>query len=104
MSQTMQIIASCKTKFAIRSGGHNFNVNFSNVDSAGVLIDTVNLNQTSLAQDKATVDVGPGARWQAVFDALDNTGVSVSGARNGLPGVGGSLLGGMPKLRKVHPN
>ena len=48
--------------FAVKSGGHNPNVCFSNVDG-GVLISMSKLASTTLSNDKETADIGPGARW-----------------------------------------
>ena len=98
----MQVVSSCKARFAVRSGGHNFNVNFSNVDNTGVLIDLANINGTKIADDKSTIDVSAGTRWEEVYAALNGTGVSVNGARNGLPGAGGSLLGGLSHQYLLH--
>ncbi|KAF4625739.1 hypothetical protein G7Y89_g12424 [Cudoniella acicularis] len=79
--------------FAVKSGGHNPNVGFSSVDG-GVLISMSNLSSTVLSQDQTTVDIGPGARWVEVAEALDSSGVTVVSGRLGDVGVGGLTLGG----------
>jgi len=44
--------------------------------------------------EQDTVDVGPGATWQMVYEALEPFNVSVVGGRAGNVGVGGLTLGG----------
>ncbi len=55
----------------------------------------------TIALDTASniVSVGPGARWQSVYDALEPYGITVQGGRNGNVGVGGFLTGGNNSLR-----
>ena len=68
--------------FAIKSGGHNPNVGYSSVDG-GVLISMSNLSSTVLGPDGTTVDIGPGARWIDVAEALDSSEVAVVSGRLG---------------------
>ncbi|KUJ08661.1 FAD-binding domain-containing protein [Mollisia scopiformis] len=79
--------------FAVKSGGHNPNVGYSSVEG-GVLISMSNLSSTVLSEDTTTADIGPGARWVQVAEALDGTGVTVVSGRLGDVGVGGLTLGG----------
>ena len=44
--------------------------------------------------DNGTVDVGPGLRWDNVYNALNGTGVNVVGGRVSGVGVAGFALGG----------
>lgn len=90
----MTIITSTQAKFSVRSGGHDFNVNHSDIGSTGVLIDMVHLNSISLSADKSNVTIGTGAQWGAVYQALNGTGVSVNGGKSPNPGIGGQTLGG----------
>ena len=94
MSRLLAIINFTQSRFSIRSGGHDFNVNHSSVGSTGLVIDTIHLNQITLAADKKTVTLGVGAQWGDVYKALNGSGVSVNGARSPNPGVGGQTLGG----------
>ncbi|KAG9254766.1 uncharacterized protein F5Z01DRAFT_654794 [Emericellopsis atlantica] len=80
-------------RFAIKSGGHNPNVEWSSVDE-GPLISTEKLDQVILDEESGIVRIGPGLRWDAVADALDGSGWSVVGGRIGNVGVGGYMLGG----------
>lgn len=41
------------------------------------------------------VGAGAGAVWADVYRELDPRNMSATGTRNGLPGVTGSILGGM---------
>ncbi|KAH4090377.1 hypothetical protein HBH46_190940 [Parastagonospora nodorum] len=52
------------------------------------------MDSVQLDQSAGIVSVGPGARWQKVYDALDPYQLSFQGGRNGKVGVAGFLLGG----------
>lgn len=97
--------------FAIRSGGHNTNLGkyandlilflhtyvqagFADIED-GITIDLSNMNAVRLSESIDTVSIGPGARWQSVYNYLDPYGLSVQGGRNGDVGVGGFLIGGI---------
>lgn len=94
VARIMTIISSTRARFSVRSGGHDFNINHSDVNSTGILIDMTNLNNITLSIDKSNVTVGTGAQWGTVYKALNGTGVSVNGGKNASPGVGGQTLGG----------
>ncbi|EAT81770.1 hypothetical protein SNOG_10376 [Parastagonospora nodorum SN15] len=51
------------------------------------------MDSVQLDQSAGIVSVGPGARWQKVYDALDPYQLSFQGGRNGKVGVAGFLLG-----------
>jgi FAD/FMN-containing dehydrogenase len=89
----LKIVTSLKSKFAVRSGGHNPNPGFSSIDS-GVLIDTASIDSIVLSQDKSTASLGPGATWDQVYDTLQKQELAVAGGRVKDIGVGGLLLGG----------
>jgi FAD/FMN-containing dehydrogenase len=80
-------------KFAIKSGGHNPNQNFSSV-AGGLLINLKSLNEITYDPASSTARVGPGNRWTAVVEALEPYNVTVVGGRIGHVGVGGYLVGG----------
>jgi FAD/FMN-containing dehydrogenase len=83
VSQIVSILQnSTGVTFAVKSGGHSPNVGFSSVDG-GVLISMSNLSSTVLSQDQTTADIGPGARWVEVAEALDSSGVTVVSGRLG---------------------
>lgn len=66
---------------------------FADVED-GITIDLSAMNTVRLKRSVNVVSVGPGARWQSVYNALDPHKISVQGGRNGVVGVGGFLLGG----------
>ncbi|KAI0409330.1 FAD-binding domain-containing protein [Xylaria palmicola] len=93
VARVMSIITSTQAPFSIRSGGHDFNKNHSTVED-GLIIDLVNFDGISLSSDKASITVGVGVRWGAVYQALNGTGVSVNGARSPDPAIGGQTISG----------
>jgi hypothetical protein len=66
--------------FAVKIGGHNQNVGFSSVKD-GVLISLSRMNYIDISTDLCAVEIGPGARWGQVQDALDPTNLTVIGVR-----------------------
>ncbi|KAJ5159293.1 FAD-binding type 2 [Penicillium coprophilum] len=94
VSRLLQILGILKTKFAIRSGGHNINPGFSSIGHDGVLIALEKLNTISISEDRGTVTVGPGNRWESVYRYLQPYNVTVLGGREAVVGVGGYILGG----------
>lgn len=97
LSTTMKVVTALMTKFAVRSGGHKDSPGFSSIGSDGVLISLQNLNQLQMSADKKIATVGPGNRWDEVYDFAAKYGVSVVGGRQPTVGVGGFLLGGKNK-------
>ncbi|KAF7551940.1 hypothetical protein G7Z17_g4659 [Cylindrodendrum hubeiense] len=93
VASILKIIGDNDERFAVKSGGHNPNDNFSSI-AGGPLISTKNLNQVLLDPKTGQVRVGSGNRWDEVADELDGTGWTVVGGRVGNVGVGGYLLGG----------
>ncbi|KAL9623351.1 MAG: hypothetical protein Q9204_007961, partial [Flavoplaca sp. TL-2023a] len=83
-------IASCT--FAIRGAGYTLWVGSANIDG-GVTIDMTAISTVSLIRAKIVVSVGAGARWSAVYQALDAVGVGVAGGRVANAGVGGLVTG-----------
>ncbi|KAI1466907.1 FAD-binding domain-containing protein [Daldinia caldariorum] len=94
VSTAIKILSEAGTKFAIRSGGHNYISGFASIDEEGVLVSLSSLNSTELSEDKKTAKIGPGSRWQAVYETLVPEGLVVVGGRVGSVGVGGLMLGG----------
>lgn len=52
------------------------------------------MNQTTYDVDTTIASVQPGARWGAVYKALEPSGVAVAGGRADVVGVGGFITGG----------
>ena len=58
-----------------------------------------NLQKVTISQDRATVEVGPGAKWKEVMAELNKYGRCAVGGRNDDVGVGGYVvLGGLSYL------
>lgn len=103
VSNIIRILVAGSHPFALRSGGHGTSLGASNIEK-GITLDIGLLNWTkvvdhSLSDNEgedfdALVDIGPGARWQDVYAALDGHDLMVAGGREGPVGVGGLLLGG----------
>lgn len=93
VSKAMQIVTFTGAKFSTRSGGHNPNPGWAS-NNGGVLIELVNVNEFTLSSDGSYVSVGPGNRWQRVYEDLSKANKSVVGGRITDVGVGGYLLGG----------
>lgn len=66
---------------------------YANIDG-GILVGLTDLNQIKLSSDKSYVSVGPGRRWEEVYDFLEPYGLVALGGREGIVGVPGLLLGG----------
>ncbi|KAF2721408.1 FAD binding domain-containing protein [Polychaeton citri CBS 116435] len=77
---------------AVRSGGHGSDD--SNNIAIGVTIDLSQLNATTYDAATNIASIGTGARWLDVYVELEKYGVSVTGGRQGIVGVGGFVLGG----------
>lgn len=82
-----------KFEFAVRGGGQNPLPKCANIEKPGVTLDLAHLNEVNVKE--GFVGVGAGARWGKVFDALDGTGLGVSGNRSSKAGIGGLALQGM---------
>lgn len=81
-----------KFAFAIRGGGQNPLPYCANIEKPGVTLDLALLNAVTVKDGSVTI--GAGARWGAVYDALDGTGMGVSGSRSSKGGIGGLALQG----------
>ncbi|KAI0107055.1 hypothetical protein GGR51DRAFT_517226 [Nemania sp. FL0031] len=102
VAEVLQVVKKTGTKFAIRSGGHNFNPGFSSVEGYGIVIDLQDLNSLEFLDD-GTLRAGAGNTWGAVFSFLDERGLSAIGGRQNNVGISGYLLGGgMPAFPNLH--
>jgi len=79
--------------FAVRGGGHSPNSGAASING-GVLIDLSLFNQVTPSEDRLSVNVGGGAKWDDVSKILDEKGLAVVGGRDSHVGVGGLILGG----------
>jgi hypothetical protein len=78
---------------AIRGAGQQPLPGCANVDN-GFTLDLALLDDITLTQDKSVVQIGAGARWGPVYKKLDALGLSVTGSRSAMGGVGGLALAG----------
>ncbi|KAI0043441.1 FAD-binding domain-containing protein [Auriscalpium vulgare] len=92
VSKILQIIASTKTPFAVKGGGHATNPGFSS--TRGVQIAMKRFSQVVNNAAAGTVDIGAGLLWDEVYSALDGMGRNVIGGRIHGVGVAGVTLGG----------
>jgi FAD/FMN-containing dehydrogenase len=80
-------------QFAVKSGGHSPNPGASSIKD-GVLIAMRNVAGTTLDKEKGLLYTKPGGHFWDVMKVLDNTGLTVVGARLGAVGIGGYLTQG----------
>ncbi|KAF2472309.1 FAD-binding domain-containing protein [Lindgomyces ingoldianus] len=78
--------------FAIRGAGANPLPYGNNIGETGTTLDLSRLDEIDVGEN--SVSIGAGARWGAVYDALDGTGRGVSGNRSAKGGIGGLALQG----------
>ncbi|KAM7214474.1 6-hydroxy-D-nicotine oxidase [Rhypophila decipiens] len=95
--------------FAIKSGGHNANPKFNNIDN-GVTIDLKLLNTASLSPNKSYITLGAGTTMGQAYAAVaNNTGLVFPGGICDGVGAGGVATGGgqsffLPKVGWVVDN
>ncbi|KAK7043935.1 hypothetical protein VNI00_008101 [Paramarasmius palmivorus] len=94
VSTVLKTLKAGQCQFAVRSGGHMQWKGSNNIDAPGVTIDMGNMTSIKIADDKKSVQVGPGNRWGPVYDAIAVDDLIVVGGRSNTVGVGGYLLGG----------
>ncbi|KAL8820642.1 MAG: hypothetical protein Q9223_001186 [Gallowayella weberi] len=90
---TLLITEYLQCPFAVKSGGHAAFAGASNIER-GITIDLVNLKQLETSPDLSLTKVGPGNRWQDVYNFLERRELAVIGGRVADIGVGGLTLGG----------
>ncbi|KAL4873646.1 hypothetical protein BDV12DRAFT_207486 [Aspergillus spectabilis] len=83
-----------EVEFALKSGGHNFNVGFSSTDGGVLISFNENLSSTIRSVDGESFEVGTGGRWGDVYEETSKTNQVVVGGRLANIGVGGFILGG----------
>jgi FAD/FMN-containing dehydrogenase len=93
VSRAVKILVAGDCAFAIKSGGHMSFPGANSLDG-GIAVDLGLLQTMALSPDRRTASLGTGLTWQAVYGALDGTGVTVPGGTCGTTGVGGLSVGG----------
>ncbi|ESK88811.1 fad binding domain-containing protein [Moniliophthora roreri MCA 2997] len=98
VSVALDVLVQNKCEFAVTSGGHNPWPNMSNIGNPGVTIDMGNMSTVTLFESTdgslPLAGIGPGGRWDKVYDELDKYNLTALGGRSTGVGVGGYLLGG----------
>lgn len=94
----LRVISITKSKFAVRSGGHNPNPGFAGVGNDGVTFDMSGFQSIKVSDDKSVVTVGAGRSFGSTQTYLDPLGLAVVSGRNLAPGSGLILGGGHPIL------
>ncbi|KAM3435921.1 hypothetical protein MY4824_004583 [Beauveria thailandica] len=97
MSAIVKVLTAQQCKFAVKSGGHNPNPGFNNIDH-GVSIDLRSLNSTSLAHDRSHVSLGTGLSWGQAYAAFQKDKIAFTGGICEDVGVGGLAVGGGQSL------
>lgn len=92
VQKALPIITKEKSKFAVRSGGHNPAKRAAATDK-GVLIDLSKFDTLQYDASKSQAQIGVGRRWGEVYNYLDQFKVTVVGGRVLDVGVGGLILG-----------
>lgn len=85
--------------FNLKSGGHNWNYGSSSTNGGVLISFRPNMQNTTIAADHNTAEVGPGAKWKEVMAELNKYNRCAVGGRNDDVGVGGYvILGGLSYL------
>ncbi|KAI1099513.1 6-hydroxy-D-nicotine oxidase [Jackrogersella minutella] len=102
VADALKIVRKTGVKFAVRSGGHNFNPGFSSLGKYGVLLDLKGLKLLHIGDD-GVLQVGAGNTWGDVYSFLEDRGLSAIGGRQSDVGISGYLLGGgMTAFPNLH--
>ncbi|KAH7381735.1 putative FAD dependent oxidoreductase [Pyrenochaeta sp. MPI-SDFR-AT-0127] len=80
--------------FAVRGQGGMPITGYANINSTGALISLNKIKAVSISDDKSMVSIGAGNDWDAVYGFLQPYNLTTVGARLGLVGVSGHVLGG----------
>ncbi|EIN06221.1 FAD-binding domain-containing protein [Punctularia strigosozonata HHB-11173 SS5] len=88
----LRLLGNSRTPFAVKGGGHAYNVNFSS--TTGIQISMTRFNQVVYDASTSSASVGSGMVWDDVYSALVPLGVNVVGGRLSGVGVAGLTLGG----------
>lgn len=93
VSTVVKILVQDGTSWSIKSGGHNPNPKFNNIDN-GVTIDLRLLNEATVSADRTFVTLGAGTTMGQAYDAFSNESIAFPGGICDGVGVGGISTGG----------
>ncbi|KAL2071017.1 hypothetical protein VTL71DRAFT_14043 [Oculimacula yallundae] len=86
-------VVRAKCPFAIKGGGHSSNPKGSSIQD-GFQFDLSHIDHIRIAEDKETVEVGPGVHWGQLYLELEKHGIIAVGGRDAIVGVPGFIFGG----------
>ncbi len=89
----MKILVHDAYPFSIKSGGHNPNPKFNNIDN-GVTVDLKLLNAATVSADRSFVTLGAGTTMGQAYDTFSNQSIAFPGGICDGVGVGGISTGG----------
>ncbi|KXN82296.1 Bifunctional solanapyrone synthase [Leucoagaricus sp. SymC.cos] len=92
VSETLKVLASTRTPFAVKGGGHASNPGFSS--TTGVQITMSRFGEVTYNETDKTAVIGAGLIWDDVYAALAPHGATAVGGRVTGVGVAGFILGG----------
>lgn len=98
VADAVEILVKYGCQFSVKGGGHTPWAGAASING-GATIDMAKLDTTTLSHDKTIASIGAGSRWGEVYNTLIPTGYMIAGGRDSTVGVGGLILGGMPKSR-----
>lgn len=91
------------TRFALKSGGHNFNLGVSSTDGGVLISFNENMASVALSADGKSFAVGAGARWGDVYEAgVERHKIAVGGRLANIGVAGFTLGGGMSYLSSQY--
>ncbi|KAF2036663.1 FAD-binding domain-containing protein, partial [Setomelanomma holmii] len=99
LSHAVKLFKKSSTLFAVRGGGHMPIPDAANINSTGVQTSSSNLKTLELSEYKQTMSIGPGPRWDDVFEYMDGTNLTILVADCPPVGIPGLLLGGGIRYR-----
>ncbi|OCL03328.1 FAD-binding domain-containing protein [Glonium stellatum] len=95
VSAVIRVTTANEARFAIKSGGHTTVAGASNI-AQGITVDLSRLSSVEPSDNGSTAWLGVGCTWLDVYrdPKVADAGLAVAGARVGMVGVGGYVLGG----------
>ncbi|KAI3337024.1 FAD binding domain protein [Xylariaceae sp. AK1471] len=93
VANALRIPVQRGTEFAVRGGGHMPVPGAANING-GVLLSLGNMRTMQMTNRNTIAQLGPGLRWNEVYNWTAEYGLAVSGGRYAPVGVPGYLLGG----------
>lgn len=87
--------------FAVKGGGHTAFAGAASIED-GITVSMEAMNEIRLSRTKKTVFVGPGNRWGAIYEKLQEDNLAVIGGRASDVGLGLVLGGGISHHSNIY--